>query len=142
MTACVSTTETAAQKLAALTRRTAMELAGLRRGAPDPTLVRHIYDLHIMRDHIDRAAVAALVRDIDAMDADTFGNQYPAYRDDSAGESRKALAALQTDPVFHRSYDDFVSAMVYGERPEFGDAIATVNDLAETTLRDGKGETR
>ena len=46
--ACVSVVETAAEKLVALTRRTAMEMAGLSRD-PDPTLVRHIYDLHMMR---------------------------------------------------------------------------------------------
>ena len=39
--ACVSLTETAAEKLVSLTRRTAMEMAGLSRD-PDPTLVRHI----------------------------------------------------------------------------------------------------
>jgi hypothetical protein len=47
---CVGVTETAAEKLVALTRRTAMELAGLSRD-PDPTLVRHIYDLHVMQGH-------------------------------------------------------------------------------------------
>ena len=43
-----SVTETAAEKLVSLTRRTAMDLAGLSRD-PDPALVRHIYDLHMMR---------------------------------------------------------------------------------------------
>lgn len=41
---CVSVTETAAEKPVALTRCIAMERAGLSR-APDPTLVRYIYDL-------------------------------------------------------------------------------------------------
>ena len=50
-------TETAAEKLVALTRRIAMELAGLSRD-PDPTLVRHIYDLHLMQGHIDPVEVA------------------------------------------------------------------------------------
>ena len=47
---CVSVTETAAEKLVALTRRTGMILAGVNRGDPDLTLVRHIYDLHLIRD--------------------------------------------------------------------------------------------
>jgi hypothetical protein len=51
---CVSVTETAAEKLVSLTRRSAMELAGLSR-EPDHTLVRHVYDLHMIRDHIDFA---------------------------------------------------------------------------------------
>ena len=137
---CVSITETAAEKLVALTRRTAMELAGLSRD-PDPALVRHIYDLHIMRPHIDPAAVAVLAGAIATMDAETFGNQYPAYRDDRAGETRKALDALQTDPLYRRRYDDFVSAMVYGERPKFDVAIATVAELADPTLTNGEDGT-
>jgi hypothetical protein len=86
--ACVSVTETAAEKLVALTRRTAMELAGLSRD-PDPTLVRHIYDLHLMQEHIDPAQVAALARDIAAADAREFRNQYPAYAADIASETAR-----------------------------------------------------
>jgi len=127
---CVSLTETAAEKLVALTRRTAMELAGLSRDV-DPALVRHIYDLHIMRARIDLSTVGALARDIAAMDAAAFGNQYPAYRDDSAGETRKALDALRADPLHRERYSRFVADMVYGERPEFDEALATVSGLAD-----------
>jgi hypothetical protein len=131
---CVSVTETAAEKLVALTRRTAMDLAGLSRD-PDPTLVRHIYDLHMMRRHVDAAVVADLARAIAEADAKEFGNQYPAYAADIAGETGKALEALQINPLHHRRYDDFVSAMVYGERPEFEEAFATVAGLAEGAWR-------
>jgi hypothetical protein len=57
---CVSMAETAAEKLG-----TAMDLAGLSRDA-DPALVRHIYDLHMMRDLVDLARVTALAGDIAA----------------------------------------------------------------------------
>lgn len=43
--ACVSITETAADKFVGLTRRAGAELAGL--DEPDPTLVRHLHDLHV-----------------------------------------------------------------------------------------------
>ena len=138
--ACVSVTETAAEKLVALTRRTAMELAGLSRD-PDPTLVRHIYDLHMMRAHLDMAAVAALVRDIATADAEAFRNQYPAYAADIAGETFKALAALRTDPAHRDRYNRFVAAMAYGERPEFDAAMTTVVELAEDGAMMG-GQTR
>ncbi len=49
--ACSSVLETAAEKLVALTWRAGSELAGLRKER-DPTLVRHIYDLHMTRDHL------------------------------------------------------------------------------------------
>jgi len=127
--ACVSVTQTAAEKLVALTRRTAMDLAGLSRDA-DPALVRHIYDLHMMRDLIDPGQVAALACDIAAADASEFRNQYPAYAADIAGETRKALDALSTDPVHRARYTEFVAAMVYGEKAEFEEAMSTVTNLA------------
>jgi predicted nucleotidyltransferase component of viral defense system len=50
--ACVSITQTAAEKLVALTRRIAAEIADT--GGPrDATLVRHLYDLHVIRAHYD-----------------------------------------------------------------------------------------
>ena len=131
---CVSVTETAAEKLVALTRRIAMELAGLSRD-PDPTLVRHIYDLQMMRDLIDPDQVAELARAIAEADAQEFRNQYPAYAADIAGETRKAIAALQTDPDYRSRYGDFVSAMAYGEWPEFEIALSTVVALAEKIIR-------
>ena len=131
--ACVSPTQTAAEKIVALTRRIAMERAGVSR-APDSTLVRHIYDLHIMRDHIDQAVAAALAREIAAADAAEFRNQYPAYADDIEGETRKTVDALGADPVYRRHYDDFVTAMVYGEKPEFDQALGTVGFLTERMM--------
>jgi hypothetical protein len=129
---CVGVTETAAEKLVALTRKTAMELAGASRD-PDPALVRHVYDLHMMRTHIDPIIVAALARDIAAADAREFRNQYPAYERDSAGETRKALDALRADPLHRERYARFMADMVYGERPEFDEAIQTVANLVERT---------
>lgn len=127
---CVSVTETAAEKAVSLTRRTAMEIAG-ERCAPDPTLVRHIYDLHLVRDQVDRNQVGTLMRDIAVMDAEQFGHQHPAYRADIAGETRKALVHLSTDPGIRDRYDNFVAAMVYGEVPPFDEAIKTLQALVE-----------
>jgi hypothetical protein len=132
---CVSIVETAAEKLISITRRTAMELAGAGR-EPDPTLVRHLYDLHMMRTLIDPTEVITLARAIAKADGEEFRNQYPAYANDPAMETRKALEALHTDPTHLRRYDDFVSAMVYGEKIEFATALATVTELAETMMRE------
>jgi hypothetical protein len=126
--ACVSLTETAAEKLVSLTRRTAAERAGVSR-APDPTLVRHIYDLHALRERIDRGQLAQLAREIAAADAEEFGNQDPAYAADIQGETQKTILALQTDPTYRQRYDGFVAAMVYGDRWAFDEAVATVAQL-------------
>jgi predicted nucleotidyltransferase component of viral defense system len=127
---CVSLVETAAEKLVSLTRRTAMDLAGLSRDA-DPALVRHIYDLHMMRDLIDPGEVAALARDIASADAAEFANQYPVYAANIAGETRRALDALRTDPLYRARYANFVTAMVYGEQADFEAAFATVAAVSQ-----------
>jgi Nucleotidyl transferase AbiEii toxin, Type IV TA system len=127
---CVSVTETAAEKAVSLTRRTAMEIAGAGQ-APDPTLVRHLYDLHRVRAQIETAQVAPLMRSIAVMDAEQFGHQHPAYREDIRGETRKALAHLSTDPGVRSRYENFVAAMVYGEALPFDTAIKTIQALVE-----------
>jgi len=131
--ACVSVTQTAAEKLVALTRRTAMDLAGLSRD-PDPALIRHVYDLHMIKDHIDLNQVIALAGEIARTDATEFRNQYPAYADDLAGETRKAVDALSNDPIYARRYADFTSAMVYGASAAYADAMNTVTALAVRAL--------
>ena len=76
---CVSLTEIVAEKFVALTRRAGAELADA--GGPrDPTLVRHVYDLHIIRAHYDLAEVALLAREIMLAGAVAYGHQFPAYR--------------------------------------------------------------
>src|ERR1019366_8104344 len=103
---------------------------------PDPTLVRHLYDLHMMRTLIDPTETVILARAISAADGEEFRNQYPAYASNPATETRKALEALHTDPTHQQRYDDFVAAMVYGEKIEFAAALATVTELAETMMRE------
>jgi len=127
--ACVSLVETAAEKLVSLTRRTAMEMAGAGRD-PDPTLVRHVYDLHMMRDLVELDVVAALARDIAITDAQEFGNQHPAYKADIAGETRRAVVALRGDALHRDRYARFLADMVYGDRPAFDVAMETVAAVA------------
>ena len=129
---CVSITETAAEKIVALTRRTAMEHAGLSRD-PDPTLVRHIYDLHLIWKHIDVSTATTLARSIAVKDAEEFKNQYPAYQTDITGETHKALIALRSDPAIRERYSSFVAAMVYGDQVGFDAAMKTTVSLVEAT---------
>jgi hypothetical protein len=124
------------RKAGLLTRRTAMDLAGASRG-PDPALVRHICDLHMMRTPRPGRRGRPCARHCHGRRLE-FVNQFPAYATDIAGETAKALDALRTDPLHRRRYDDFVSAMVYGERPSFDEAFATVAHLAEDAWRAGR----
>ena len=136
----MSLTETAAEKLISLTRRTAMERAGLSRD-PDPTLVRHIYDLHAMRAYIDMDQIVRLAQAIAVADGQEFRNQYPAYAADIAGETQAAVAALHTDVTYRHRYNDFVNAMVYGDRPEYDITLGTVLELAHIIMRPERNTT-
>ncbi|MBB4397936.1 nucleotidyl transferase AbiEii/AbiGii toxin family protein [Bradyrhizobium sp. ERR14] len=97
--ACSSVLETAAEKLVALTWRAGSELAGLREER-DPTLVRHIYDLHMTRDAYDIGQTAALALEAMKADAETRGDRFPAWKKDPLGETLRAIKGIPNDPVF------------------------------------------
>jgi predicted nucleotidyltransferase component of viral defense system len=125
---CVSITQTAAEKFVALTRRTAAEIAEAD-GPRDPTLVRHVYDLHVLRAHYDAAEAAALAREIMPHDAAVFGNQFPAYRANPMAETLRAIQALGADLGYARHYAEFCRRMVYGETAEYAACMATLRAL-------------
>ncbi len=127
---CVNVTETAAEKLVALTRRSAMALLGLGH-QNDPTLVRHLYDLHMIRTQVDRPKLTELARVIAQQDAAEFKNQYPAYLADTAAESRRGLMFWTQPGAARRLYDNFVAAMVYGEQASFTAALTTLVGLVD-----------
>jgi hypothetical protein len=126
---CVSITETVAEKFVALTRRAGAEFADA--GGPrDPTLVRQIYDLHVLRPHYDPAAVVALARTIMLADVEAYGHQFPAYRTDPVGETVRAVGRMVDDQGFSERYSAFLRDMVYGVRSEFSSTLSTIIDLA------------
>lgn len=123
--------ENAAEKFVALTRRAGAQLAGLREKR-DPTLVRHIYDLHLLEKHLDPAEVTGLTAVIMQEDAETRGNLFPAYQQDPMRETLRAVEGIIADPHFAIEYASFVQSMVYGEVPEFGTAVTTLKRLAQS----------
>jgi hypothetical protein len=126
---CVSVTQTAAEKFVALTRRT-MAQASHPHEERDSTLVRHVYDLHAIRSHYDPAEVAALAAQIMPHDAEVFGRNHEAYRADPLKETRLAIETLENDPNYRRNYAEFARDMVYGEVPDYGDALRTLKAIA------------
>jgi predicted nucleotidyltransferase component of viral defense system len=127
--ACAAIIETAAEKFVALTRRAGAVLAGLRER--DPTLVRHLYDLHIIRERYDAADFAVLAREIMLADAETYGDGFPAYRSDPLAATLLAVEGIAADASFTGEYDTFRRDMVYGEAPDFETAIATLKAMGE-----------
>jgi predicted nucleotidyltransferase component of viral defense system len=128
--ACADIPENAAEKLVALTRRAGAELAGLREKR-DPTLVRHVHDLHVIRERYDAADVASLAREIMIDDAQTYGRDFPAYQANPLAETLKAIDGIAADGDFAKNYATFTRDMVYGDSPNFEIAIVTLRSLAE-----------
>ena len=122
---CIAITETAAEKFVALTRRAGGELADA--GGPrDATLVRHIYDLYMLRDHFDMADVVSLAKEIMVADARDFGHQFPAYRDNPIAETIRAIEGIIADATLAERYTEFLRDMVYGDKPDFTEVAVTI----------------
>jgi predicted nucleotidyltransferase component of viral defense system len=132
--ACVSILETVADKFVALTRRAGAEMAGLV-DEPDPTLVRHLHDLHALREHYDPTEVAALAREIMLADALAYGNQFPAYREDPQRETLRAVEGLSTNQGYAQQYAEFERLMVYGGQTPCGACITTLSEVADRLAR-------
>jgi hypothetical protein len=127
---CVSLVETVAEKFVALTRSAGAELADA--GGPrDKTLVRHVYDLHVVRSQYDPVAAIALAREIMRADVEAYGHHFPAYRENPVAETLRAVNGIATDNRFAVYYAAFPRDMVYGEAPDFKTAVATVSALAD-----------
>lgn len=125
---CVALTEIIAEKFVALTRRAGSELAT--GGIRDATLVRHVYDLHMTRVHYKNADVIELVRAIMPADAEAYGHQFVAYREDPLKETVKAVKTMAADRAFAELYEKFRGEMVYGDSADFPTAIKTITALA------------
>ena len=126
---CVALVEMVAEKFVALTRRAGAELSA--GGLRDKTLVRHVYDLHVIRSHYDPVEVMVLAREIMRADVEAYGHQFPAYRENPIAETLRAVHALAADDRFASHYAAFLRDMVYGETPDFEAAVATISALAD-----------
>ena len=131
--------EAAAEKLLSFPRRLAMHMRsikanpvdGKRRHLLDPTLVRHVYDIHeISRVRPDVFSDLTLISELmgramqtDALD---FASQHPEFVSHPVKELRLALQEAKSNPDIENQYDKFVAAMVYGEeKPNFQSALST-----------------
>jgi hypothetical protein len=61
--------------------------------------------------------------------AEEFANQFPAYRENSMKQTRCALVALETEHHFAQRCTEFLQLKVYGVKPDFAEAMATIASL-------------
>jgi hypothetical protein len=92
--------------------------------------VRHLHDLHVLRAHYDPAEVAALAHEVMQADAEAYGNQFPAYREDPMRETLRAVEGLAVDPGYARKYGEFERSMVYGDKIEYAACTRTLRELS------------
>jgi len=93
---------------------------------PDPTLLRHLHDLHALREHYDPAEVVALAREVMRADAEAYGNQFPAYRENPVRETLRTVEGLALDPGYAKRFGEFQRLMVYGAKVEYAMCIGTL----------------
>lgn len=134
--ACASIPETAADKFVGLTRRAGDELAG-HREKRDPTLVRHIHDLHAIRAQYDPDDVVRLAREIMADEAAKRARDYPAYRDNPVGETLKTIDGIAASADYAADYATFRRDMVYGSGVDFKTAVVTLKELGGHLRKSG-----
>jgi hypothetical protein len=98
--------------------------------------VRHLHDLHALREHYVSAEVAGLAREIMLADATAYGNQFPAYREDPMRETYRAVDGLTADAGYVRQYEDFQRVMVYGDKVDYAACIETLRALSARLKQD------
>ena len=140
---CVNLTEAAVEKLISFPRRLAMHMRTVaanpeddsKRWALDPTLVRHIYDIHeinrispaTLENH---GVISTLMRGAIEKDAFDFMAQHPEFVDSPVAELKWAMAEVATNPDIEDAYLRFIKVMVYGsQKPDFKSALAVFDRL-------------
>ena len=132
---CATIESIASEKFVALLRRiAAFERDKMKKD--DETLVRHIYDLHIMKGLFsDVNSVEKLVKQVIQIDRAQFGNQSTAFCENPVEELKYGLQALIKKPIYEERYNRFIGPLVYHPAPAlWSEAIDTISNLAQLWL--------
>jgi predicted nucleotidyltransferase component of viral defense system len=132
---CVTESSIASEKFISLLRRTA---AFTRDNSlpDDETLIRHVYDLHIMRDILlDLDRMSGLVDSVIAIDSAQFSAKHKEFAKDPKSELLFALRTLKENPAYKERYKKFLGPLVYNPTYiEWETALSTVENFANSIL--------
>jgi hypothetical protein len=133
--ACVTVHSTASEKFVSLLRRTAAHARDSSR-VDDETLIRHVYDLHLIYESMASPAdLKTMVKRVIEIDRSQFGNQHEEYVNDARSELRYGLSLLIEQAHHQERYDQFIGPLVYHPSPaKWGEAISSVQELADHWL--------
>lgn len=131
---CAALETIAAEKFVALARRTALVDRDFSQ-KDDETLIRHIYDLHLVQEALgDLGGVAALVQQAIHVDLEQFGHQHPEFVADPHAELRRGLELIR-QPTHAERYRNFTGPLVYHQDPpDWEEVCGTLETLAEAWL--------
>lgn len=129
---CLNVIETAAEKLIALTRRVGEEKHHGVQLDKDKTIVRHIYDLHVILNTHDIHEIVSLSKIIMVEESKTRGSKFPPYRDNPLEQTLAAIEILHNDSYYSEKYDEFHKSMVYADQSiSFDTALSSVAALGD-----------
>lgn len=132
---CVTMETTASEKFISLLRRT----AACNRDTTQPddeTLIRHVYDLHLIGLALTNFnSLKALVDKVIAIDVDQFSNRHKEFKEHPYKELKYGLDLLITKPIYKDRYKRFIGPLVYHPSPAtWEQAIQTVVDMSSEWL--------
>ncbi len=133
--ACVTVHSTASEKFVSLLRRTASHARDSSR-ADDETLIRHVYDLHLIYESMaSPSALKSMVEQVIEIDKSQFGNQHKEFVNDANSELRYGLSLLIDQAHHQERYNQFIGPLVYHPSPaKWDEAISSVQELADHWL--------
>jgi predicted nucleotidyltransferase component of viral defense system len=131
--ACLNLSETAADKLAALSWRVVGKEPDADRY--DPRIIRHLYDLSFLAPKVSDdpswsdLSYKTIVRDLQTRDRTL------ADRIQNPDELLSQLVnKFRTNPLYAQHYRDFVESVAYGDSPSFEEATGNLSALVDTLL--------
>lgn len=134
--ACVTVHSTASEKFVSLLRRTASHARDGSR-ADDKTLIRHVYDLHLIYKSLLSIPyhLKPMIEQVIEIDKRQFGNQHKEFLSDAISELRFGLSLLVQQAHHQERYKQFIGPLVYHPSPaSWEEAIASVKKLADSWL--------
>jgi hypothetical protein len=134
---CIDPAETLAEKVLSLLRRCAWQWSGHQKNPLDPTLVRHVYDVHQIHK-ADPATVElarTVFKDLVETDVMEFNGQHPEFDESPGPVLLTTLGLARTNEVLTHQYTDRVLPLIYGnERPSYPEAFGSFELVARTLL--------
>ena len=131
--ACVSISETVAEKLVGLTRR--ISTIQYRQHYNDPSLVRHIYDLYKINEagKLEKE-FTALIAKILPEEMDKFKTHNVQYTSNPHREINQALKILEAKE-WRQNWEQFIDDMVFEQNPpSYDKALENLNRLSENAI--------